>query len=52
LLRWGAEKTLILRSKGAVNIVYGFVVFNAAYGYLDDIDAHPEIQMVHVGEDE
>jgi hypothetical protein len=25
---------------------------NAAYGYLDDIDAQPEIQMVHVGEDE
>ena len=25
---------------------------NAAYGYLDDIDAEPEIQMVHVGEDE
>ena len=25
---------------------------NAAYGYLDDIDAPPEIQMVHVGEDD
>ena len=25
---------------------------NAAYGYLDDIDTQPEIQMVHVGEDE
>src|SRR5688500_17736711 len=25
---------------------------NAAYGYLDDMDAPPEIQMVHVGEDE
>ena len=25
---------------------------NAAYGYLDDIDALPEIQMVHVGEDD
>jgi hypothetical protein len=25
---------------------------NVAYGYLDDIDAQPEIQMVHVGEDE
>jgi hypothetical protein len=25
---------------------------NAAYAYLDDIDAQPEIQMVHVGEDE
>ena len=25
---------------------------NVAYGYLDDIDAQPEIQMVHVGADE
>jgi hypothetical protein len=25
---------------------------NAAYGYLDDIDAPPEIQMVHAGEDD
>ena len=25
---------------------------NVAYGYLDDIDAQPEIQMVHVAEDE
>jgi hypothetical protein len=25
---------------------------NVAYGYLDDIDAQPEIQMVHVGVDE
>ena len=25
---------------------------NAAYGYLDDIDVQPEIQIVHVGEDE
>jgi hypothetical protein len=25
---------------------------NVAYGYLDDIDAQPEIQMVHVSEDE
>jgi hypothetical protein len=25
---------------------------NAAYGYLDDIDAPPEIQMVHVSEDD
>jgi hypothetical protein len=25
---------------------------NVAYGYLDDIDAQPEIQIVHVGEDE
>ena len=25
---------------------------NAAYGYLDDIDVQPEIQLVHVGEDE
>ena len=25
---------------------------NAAYGYLDDLDAQPEIQMVHVAEDE
>ena len=25
---------------------------NVAYGYLDDIDAQPEIQMVHVGEDD
>jgi hypothetical protein len=24
---------------------------NVAYGYLDDIDAQPEIQMVHVAED-
>jgi hypothetical protein len=25
---------------------------NVAYGYLDDLDAQPEIQMVHVAEDE
>ena len=25
---------------------------HAAYGYLDDIDVQPEIQIVHVGEDE
>jgi hypothetical protein len=25
---------------------------NVAYGYLDDIDAQPEIQMVHVSEDD
>jgi hypothetical protein len=25
---------------------------NAAYGYLDDLDVQPEIQMVHVAEDE
>ena len=25
---------------------------NVAYGYLGDIDAQPEIQIVHVGEDE
>ena len=25
---------------------------NVAYGYLGDLDAQPEIQMVHVGEDE
>ena len=25
---------------------------NVAYGYLGDMDAQPEIQMVHVGEDE
>ena len=25
---------------------------NVAYGYLGDIDAQPEVQMVHVGEPE
>ena len=25
---------------------------HAAYGYLDDLDVQPEIQIVHVGEDE
>ena len=25
---------------------------NVAYGYLDDMDVQPEIQLVHVGEDE
>ncbi|HZM22846.1 MAG TPA: hypothetical protein VFC02_13945 [Anaerolineales bacterium] len=44
----GAEEGLSYPMHMMVRDVNG----NAAYGYLDDIDAQPEIQMVHVGEDE
>jgi hypothetical protein len=35
-----------------IHIMVRDVNGNVAYGYLDDIDAQPEIQMVHVGIDE
>ena len=44
----GAEEGLSYPMHIMVRDVNG----NAAYGYLDDIDVQPEIQMVHVGEDE
>ena len=44
----GAEEGLSYPMHMMVRDVNG----NVAYGYLDDIDAQPEIQMVHVGEDE
>ena len=44
----GAEEGLSYPMHMMVRDVNG----NAAYGYLDDMDAQPEIQMVHVGEDE
>ena len=44
----GAEEGLSYPMHMMVRDVNG----NAAYGYLDDIDAPPEIQMVHVGEDD
>jgi hypothetical protein len=44
----GAEEGLSYPMHLMVRDVNG----NAAYGYLDDIDVQPEIQMVHVGEDE
>ena len=51
--------TDFIRSEGAdeglsypMHMMVRDVNGNAAYGYLDDIDAPPEIQMVHVGEDE
>ena len=44
----GAEEGLSYPMHLMVRDVNG----HAAYGYLDDLDVQPEIQIVHVGEDE
>jgi hypothetical protein len=44
----GAEEGLSYPMHLMVRDVNG----NVAYGYLDDMDVQPEIQLVHVGEDE